>query len=672
MTVETVPQTSVDELAVNTIRTLAIDAVENANSGHPGAPMGLAPLGYVLWTRVMRHNPANPQWPDRDRFVLSNGHASMLQYALLHLCGYDLTLDDIRNFRQLGSRTPGHPEYGDTAGVEVTTGPLGQGFSNAVGFALAREMLAQRFNTAERKIVDHDVWMICSDGDLQEGISSEAASFGGNLGLGRLIAIYDDNHVQLDGPTAMAFDENVAERFDAYGWFVQELELEPGLDQIEQALRDAREVTDRPSLIVHRTHIGYGSPNKQDKSSSHGSPLGEDEVKLTKENLGWPTLEPFYIPDEAREAFAGVRERGAEAEAEWSQLFEAYARDDPERAQEFERMAQRRPPALPPLSEAPKREAGSDPIATRAASGEAINWLAASVPELIGGSADLSTSTSTDIKGSDLVARHSFGGRNIRFGVREHAMGAIVNGLVLSGFRAFSGTFLTFSDYMRTPIRLGALMDIPAIYLFTHDSILMGEDGPTHQPIEHLAALRAVPNLDVIRPADYRETFLAWHWVAGKASGPSVLVLTRQKLPVLDPAAIPDDAIERGAYVHRDPYSEADLILIGTGSELALCLDAADLLAEDGIRTRVVSMPSVDRFAAQPEDYRDSVLPPAITARLSVEAATPLGWRRWVGDRGDSVAMTTFGASAPGPLVAEHFGFTPANVAAKAKAVLER
>jgi transketolase len=670
VTIQAPPETAVDELAVNTIRTLAMDAVQKANSGHPGAPMGLAPLGYVLFTRVMRHNPANPKWPNRDRFVLSNGHACMLQYALLHLCGYDLTLDDIRSFRQWGSRCPGHPEYGLTPGVEVTTGPLGQGFANAVGFALAEALLAERFNREDHEIVDHETYVVCGDGDMEEGIASEAASLAGNLGLGKLTAIYDDNEIQIEGSTHLAFREKVASRFEAYGWSVHELPDEAGMGEIELALREAEGVDDRPSLIVLPTHIGYGSPHKQDTAAAHGEPLGEEEVHLTKEALGWPTQEAFFVPDQVRELFAPVRERGIEAEREWSERFEGYADDNPELAAEFGRITRREPPPLPPLSEAPRMAPDEGPIATRAASGKALNWLAPRVPELLGGAADLAPSTATNLEGEPSVTRHAFRGRNLHFGVREHAMGAIVNALAIEGLRAYGATFLTFSDYMRGSIRLAALMEVSSIFVFTHDSILMGEDGPTHQPIEQLAALRAMPNLEVIRPADYRETFLAWHWLLGRCTVPTALVLTRQKVPVLDPAAIPDDAIERGAYVHRDPDSAPDLLLIGTGSEVALCLQSADLLAADGIRARVVSMPSSERFAAQPADYRDSVLLPGISARLSVEAASPFGWARWVGRRGASVGIDRFGASAPGPVVGEHFGFTPEAVAARARELL--
>jgi transketolase len=662
---------SIDNLAVNTIRTLSIDAVEKANSGHPGAPMGLAPLGYVLYTRIMRHNPANPDWPNRDRFVLSNGHASMLQYSLLHLCGYDLSLDDLKSFRQWGSKCAGHPEYGLTPGVEVTTGPLGQGFANAVGFALAEAMYAERFNRTGHEIVDHHTYVVMGDGDMEEGIASEAASLAGNFGLGKLIAIYDDNEVQLSGPTAVSFSENVPERFVAYGWSVHQLHRESTLEEIELAIREAQGVTDKPSLISLPTHIGYGSPNKQDTSAAHGSPLGEEEVRLTKENLGWPTQEPFFVPEEVRELFAQVPRRGEELNAEWAQLYEEYAAENSELAAEFDRTRGRHAPKLPPVAEAPKFTPQDDPIATRAASGKALNWLAPQVPELLGGAADTGPSNATHLDDEPQVLRHEFRGRNLDFGVREHAMGAIINALTIEGMRAYGATFFCFSDYMRAAVRLAAVMEIPSIFVWTHDSFLLGEDGTTHQPVEQLASLRAMPVLEVIRPADVRETFLAWHWLLERCHVPTALVLSRQKLPVLDPSLVPDDAIDRGAYVHRDAEGgEAELILIGTGSEVSLCLEAADLLAADGIATRVVSMPCAERFSAQPQEYRDEVLPPEMTARVSVEAGSPLGWYRWVGEGGASVALDHFGASAPAAVLAEKYGFTPESVAARAREVL--
>jgi len=664
--------TELDELAIDTIRTLAMDAVQKANSGHPGTPMGLAPLGYVLYSQVMRHNPVNPHWPGRDRFVLSAGHACMLQYACLHLSGYDLTLDDIKQFRQWQSRTPGHPEYRHTAGVEVSTGPLGQGFANSVGFALAEAHLAATFNRPAHEIVDHHVFTICSDGDMEEGIASEAASLAGYLGLGKLIAIYDDNKITIEGSTDLAFHDDVGKRFESYGWSVHRLDINPPLERLEAALEEAKAVTDRPSMIVLPSHIGFGSPNKQDHASAHGSPLGDEEVKLTKEALGWPYEEPFTVPDEVYELFEGVKERGLAAEREWDERFEAYAAEHPDLADELTRITRHGAPTLPPLSAAPKFEPGEDPVATRSASGKALNWLAPEVPELIGGSADLAPSTSTNLDDYPSVRRHDFGGRNLHFGIREHAMGAIVNAMTIEGLRAYGATFLVFSDYMRGAIRLAAIMEIPSIFVFTHDSIGVGEDGPTHQPIEQVPALRAMPNLDVIRPADANETAQAWHWLLGGERNPTALALTRQKLPILDRAAIPDDAIERGAYVLRDPDGGGgpDVILIGTGSEVSLCLDAADLLAGDGTAVRVVSMPCMERFAKQEEAYRDEVLPPGVSARVSVEAAATFGWDRWIGEAGYAVGIDHFGASAPAADVFKGFSLTAEEVAGHARNVI--
>ncbi|MGI8727317.1 MAG: transketolase [Solirubrobacterales bacterium] len=664
-------ESELDSLAVNTIRTLAIDAVERANSGHPGTPMGLAPLGYVLYGRMMRHNPADPDWPNRDRFILSAGHACMLQYALLHLSGYDLSLDDLKSFRRLGSRCPGHPEYGVTPGVEISTGPLGQGFANGVGFALAEAIRAERYNREGHPVVDHRTFVVCGDGDMEEGISSEAASLAGNLGLGKLCAIYDDNKISIEGSTDIAFRERVGDRFRAYGWAVHELPAEADLGQIELSLQEADGVTDRPSLIVLPTHIGHGSPNKQDTGAAHGSPLGPEEVELTKEALDWPYPEPFTVPDEVREHFAEVKRRGAEAQEQWSRLFEEYAAENPEAAAELQRIARRHRPELPDRDELPRFSPADAPLATRAASGKALNWLAPRVPELIGGAADLAPSTATYLDRAGDIGHHHFDGRNLHFGVREHAMGAIINALAIEGMRAYGATFFVFSDYMRGAIRMAALMEIPSIFVFTHDSFWVGEDGPTHEPVEHLASLRAMPNLEVIRPADANETHLAWHWLLGSCDAPTALILTRQKLPSLQPDRIPADAIERGAYVYRDPdEGEPELILIGTGSELALCNEAADALTTEGVAARVVSMPSTSRFAAQEQSYRDRILPPHLGARLSVEAGSTLGWNRWVGDRGTSIGIDHFGASAPGPELAKRFGFTAERVAERARALL--
>jgi transketolase len=666
-----VPATAeLEQLAIDTIRVLSMDAVQKANSGHPGAPMGLAPLGYVLYTQVLRHDPADSHWPNRDRFVLSGGHGCALQYSLLHLCGYDLTLDDLKSFRQLGSRTPGHPEYGITDGIEATTGPLGQGIGNAVGFAIAETRLSEMFNRDGAEIVDWRTYFQCGDGDMQEGVASEAASLAGSLGLGKLIGVYDSNHIQIEGSTDLAFHEQVAERFEAYGWQIQTLGVESTPDDIRVALEQAGQVKDMPSLIVLRTHIAHGSPNKQDTAGAHGAPLGEDEVKLTKENLGFPSLDPFFVPDGVRELFAAVRERGAQLHAEWDARYRAWAEAHADLAGDFERLLTGGVPQALADASTPTRAAGSKPVATRSASGEALNWLKDLVPELLGGSADLAPSNETHLEGEGDYLRHQFDGRNLHFGVREHAMGAIVNGMTLCGLRAYGGTFLTFSDYMRGSIRLSALMEIPSLFVFTHDSIGLGEDGPTHQPIEQLAALRAMPNIEVIRPADVNESFQAWRWAVTRADQPSALVFTRQKLPVLDPERIPADAIERGAYVYADPDAEPDLLMIGTGSEVSLCIDAAALLAEDGIVARVVSMPSFERFAAQPADYRDAVLPPSLTARVSVEMGSSFGWDRWVGEQGVKIGIDSFGASGPIADLLAHFGFTPEAVAERVKSTL--
>ena len=665
-------RTTLDELCVNTIRTLSMDAVQKANSGHPGTPMALAPLAYVLYTRVMQHAPSKPDWPDRDRFVLSCGHASMLLYSTLYLTGYGLTLSDLKNFRQLGSPTAGHPEYGHAAGIETTTGPLGQGISTAVGMALAERMLAERFNRDGHEIVDHYTYVIASDGDLQEGVASEASSLAGHLGLGKLISFWDDNHISIEGDTALSFTEDVASRYEAYGWHVQNLGEDIGLDRIEEALANARDVTDRPSMIVVRTHIAPGSPNKQDTHGAHGAPLGDEEIKLTKEVYGYPSLEPFYVADEALEHFRACIERGDEAEAEWRERFEAYRGEFPAEAAEFERILSRE---LPDGWDAdvPTKTPDDGMIATRKASQDVIQWAAAQVPEMVGGSADLAPSTLTLIKGAESVERGSYGGRNLHFGIREHGMGAIVNGLTLHGLRAFGAGFFIFSDYMKASLRLAAIMRIPSTFVFTHDSIGVGEDGPTHQPIEQLAALRATPNINVVRPAGFNETALAWRFALSASETPTALALSRQGVPTWDPAGVPRDAIERGAYVLADAEGgEPDLILMGSGSEVHIANDARKLLAEEGVKVRLVSMPCLDRFAAQDQAYRDSVLPPSVKGRVAVEAASPLGWHRWVGDYGDVVAMEGFGASAPAGALYKHFGFTGENVAARARAVLER
>jgi transketolase len=672
MSTVTGQQQALDQLCVNTIRTLSMDAVQKASSGHPGTPMALAPVAYVLYTRVMRHNPADPDWPDRDRFVLSAGHASMLVYSMLYLCGYGLTLDDLKSFRQLGSPAAGHPEYGHAAGIEATTGPLGQGISTCVGLALGERMLAAGFNRDGHEVVGHHTFTIASDGDMQEGVQSEAASLAGHLGLGRLIAFYDDNHISIEGDTALSFSEDVGARYEAYGWHVQNLGEDIELDRIEAATRAAMEVEGRPSLIVVRTHIAPGSPNKQDTEAAHGSPLGEEEIRLTKEVYGWPPDEHFLVPDEALAHFRGCAERGEAWEAEWRERMDAYRREFPAEHAELTRRFEGRLPRGWD-AEVPRFGVEDGMVATRKSSHKAIQWAAANVPELVGGSADLAGSTLTLIEGAESVARGAYAGRNLHFGIREHGMGAIVNGLALHYWRAYGATFLIFSDYMKAAVRLAALMRVPSIFVYTHDSIGLGEDGPTHQPIEQLAMLRATPNLYVVRPADANEVALAWQFALAKTDAPTCLALSRQGVPTWNPAGVPRDAVRRGAYVMRESYKDPDpdLVLVATGSEVAVANGAADRLEADGIATRVVSMPCMDAFAEQDQEYRDSVIPPGVRARVAVEAAAPMPWHRWVGDAGDVVGMETFGASGPQKALYEHFGFTPENVAARARSVVE-
>jgi len=663
------PAATLDELCINTIRTLAMDAVQKANSGHPGTPMALAPVAYTLYTRVMRHNPANAAWPNRDRFVLSCGHASMLLYACLYLCGYGLELNDLKNFRQLGSPCAGHPEYGHAAGIEATTGPLGQGISTCVGLALAERMLAARYNRPGHGLIDHHTFTICSDGDLEEGISSEASSLAGHLGLGRLIAFYDDNHISIEGNTDVAFSEDVGSRYEAYGWHVQHLGENLAVAAIEEAAQAAMAVTDRPSLIICRTHIAEGSPNKQDTGEAHGSPLGEEEVRLTKEVYGWPTEPTFLVPEEALEHFRATIPVGEELEAEWETRRVAYAELYPQETSELDDVFARRVAKLP--RGLLKRFEPGEKIATRKASESVLQVAAGLAPSLVGGSADLAPSTLTLIADGGSVSRSDYSGRNFHFGIREHSMGAIVNGLTLTGFRAYGATFLVFSDYMKGAVRIAALSKLPSIFLYTHDSIGLGEDGPTHQPIEQLVALRATPNLNVVRPADANETALAWSFALTATSTPTVMALSRQGLPVLDPDAIPEDAIERGGYVLRDSEGEPAVVLIGTGSEVSLCLEAADQLGADGVAVRVVSMPCVDRFAELSAADQAAVLGPAGTARIAVEAASPIGWDRFTGERGAMIGMRSFGASAPAADVYRHFGITADAVVAKAQELLQ-
>ncbi len=667
---ETATAQNLDQLCVNTIRTLSMDAVQKANSGHPGAPMGLAPLAYVLYTRVMRHNPSDADWPNRDRFVLSAGHASMLLYSMLYLTGYPMTLDDLKNFRQVGSPTAGHPERKYSPGIEATTGPLGQGIATAVGMALGERMLAAQFNAPGLEIVDHHTFTIVSDGDMQEGVASEASSLAGHLGLGKLIAFYDDNKIQLASPVDLVMSEDVGKRYEAYGWHVLDVGENDDPQALEAATREAMEVEDRPSLVIVQTHIGAGSPNKQDTTKAHGSPLGEDEVRLTKEAYGWDPDQHFYVPDDALAHFRECCERGAELQEEWNELFERYREEHPEKAALFEALNRGEMPegfdeGLPRFDADPKG------MATRAASGKVIQWAAKQVPHLVGGSADLASSNNTNIDGGGDVTPGDFSGRNLHFGVREHGMGAIVNGLGLEGLRAYGGTFLTFSDYMRGAVRLAALMKLPSIWIWTHDSIGLGEDGPTHQPIEQLCALRAIPRLNVLRPADANETALCWRFALRQTEAPSAFALSRQNLPVLDPDSVPDDAIERGAYVLRDAGDgNPDLILIGTGSEVSLCLEAAEKL--DDLAVRVVSMPCMDTFTEQDDEYRDSVLPPAVRARVAVEAASPMGWDKWIGPDGAFLGMTTFGESGPAPDVYAHFGITAEAAADLGRSIVGR
>jgi transketolase len=659
----------VDQLAINTIRFLAVDMVEAARSGHPGAPMGQAPLAYLLWTRFLRFAPQAPDWPNRDRFVLSCGHASALLYALLHLAGYDLPLAELRRFRQLGSKTPGHPEHGLTPGVETTTGPLGQGFGNAVGMAVAERLLASRFNRPEFPLFDHCVWVVASDGDLMEGVASEAASLAGHLRLGKVKVFYDDNRITIDGSTALAFSEDVGRRFEAYGWHVQRVDDGNDLGALGAAIAAAAAETSRPTLTLVRTHIGYGAPHKQDTAKAHGEPLGPEETAAAKRNLGWPTEPPFLVPEEALAPFRAAAGRGQAQEAEWRRLLEDYAAAHPEAAAELGRRWAGELPAGWD-AELPAFAPADGPLATRQASGKVLSVLTPRLPELVGGSADLTPSNNTFVAGEGTFAAGEPGGRYFHFGVREHAMGAALNGMALSGLlRPYGGTFLIFSDYMRPAIRLAALMGLPTLYVFTHDSIFLGEDGPTHQPISQLLSLRSIPNLTVIRPADAVETVEAWRLALARRRGPTALVLTRQKLPVLaETAGRAREGVGRGAYALADPPAgEPAALLLASGSEVALCLEAHRALAAEGIRTRVVSFPSWQLFDAQDAAYRDAVLPPSVPRRLAVEAAVPLGWHKYVGIAGDVLAQETFGASAPYQDLARHFGFTAEAVAERVR-----
>ncbi len=662
----------IDRLAIDTLRFLAVDMVEAARSGHPGAPMGQAPMAYVLWTRFLRFAPGDPGWPGRDRFVLSCGHASALLYGLLHLSGYDLPLEELRNFRQLGSRTPGHPEHGLTPGVETTTGPLGQGFGNAVGMAIAERQLAARFNRPGFELFDYRTWVFASDGDLMEGVASEASSLAGHLRLGRLNVLYDDNEISIDGPTSLAFSEDVEARYRAYGWHVQRVEDGNDLAALEAAMAAARDETGRPSLIAVHTHIGYGAPTKQDTAKAHGEPLGTEEAAAAKRNLGWPLEPAFHVPREARDVFRAAGERGAAEAAGWRRLRGRWAEAHPEAGAELARRLAGELPAG--WSEALPAFAPTDgPLATRKASGRVLAALRDRLPELTGGSADLTGSNNTYLEGEGDFTAATPAGRNFYFGVREHAMGSLMNGMALSGLvRPYGGTFLIFSDYMRPAIRLAALMELPVVYVFTHDSIFLGEDGPTHQPVSQLLALRAIPGLTVIRPADANETAAAWRVALENRAGPTALALTRQKLPVLAATAERAAAgVPRGGYVLADPPAgEPRIALIATGSEVVLALDVQRALAAEDVPARVVSLPSWELFDAQDEAYRRSVLPPELGARLAIEAATQLGWERYVGPRGAVLGVERFGASAPYQALAKAYGFTVENALERARELL--
>ena len=681
--------TKMDELCINTIRMLSVDMVQQANSGHPGMPMGAAPMAYVLWTKFLRHNPNNPKWLDRDRFVLSAGHGSTLLYSLLHLTGYDLSIEELKRFRQWGSKTPGHPEYKDTPGVECTTGPLGQGFGNGVGMAIAERFLAAKFNRPDYEIVDHYNYAIVSDGDLMEGVASEAASLAGHLKLGKLIYLYDNNHITLAGEIRLNFTEDVCKRFEAYGWHVQSIEDGSDIEAISKAITTAQNETSRPSLISVRTHIGYGSPHKQDTFEAHGSPLGPEEVIATKKNLGWPIEPTFYIPDEALTHFRKAIHKGVQLEAEWAANLESYGNTYPELRSEWDRWVNsilpdhwdKDIPVFPPDVKG---------LATRSAGGQVMNVIASHIPSLVGGSADLNPSTNTALKvkgnfqnpgSGDKTIQGSisgpwgYDGANIHFGVREHAMGSILNGIALhGGLIPFGSTFLIFSDYMRPSIRLAALMKLHVIYIFTHDSIALGEDGPTHQPVEQLASLRAIPGLTVIRPADANETAEAWKMAIEHKGGPVAIILTRQNVPVIDRSKFnPATGLRKGAYVLADSTSKKpEIILIATGSEVHLAIDVYEKLKAEGVQARVVNMPSWELFEQQPETYRNKILLPEVTRRISIEAGSTQGWHRYVGLEGEAIGIDHFGASAPMKILLREFGFTSENILNRVRSLLTR
>ena len=660
----------IEQLGINTVRILAADAVQKANSGHPGTPMGLAPIGHVLWAESMSYNPRNPEWANRDRFILSCGHACMLQYSFLYLTGYPITLDDIKKFRQLNSKTAGHPEYGLIPGIEVTTGPLGQGFANGVGFAIAQKYLAARYNKPGFDIFNYKIYTICSDGDMMEGISSEAASIAGHLQLGNMIYLYDDNHISIEGNTDLTFDEDVAQRFEAYNWHVQLLADGNDLAALSAAIKNAQKETHRPSLIKVRTHIGYGSPNKQDTAGAHGAPLGEAEVKLVKENFGFDPDKHFVVPDEVLNYYRAAGRRGIDGEKDWNELYKKYKEKYTELANEYELLSSGKLP-VGWKENLPVFKAGAE-MATRKASGKVLNAIAAYLPNLIGGSADLAPSTDTDLTNYQSFSATNHEGRNFHFGIREHAMGAILNGLALSKYIIpYGATFLVFSDYMRPPIRLAAIMKIKAVYVFTHDSIALGEDGTTHQPVEQLIGLRSVPNLTVIRPADANETAQAWRVAIEHSGGPVALVLTRQGIPVIDQEKYTKAfELEKGAYILSEPATLPDIILIGTGSEVQLLLAAQQKLTEQNIAARVVSMPSWELFEKQDKAYKEKVFPASLRKRLAVEAGSTLGWHKYVTDEGEVIGIDKFGESAPGEEVMKEYGFTVENILEKAKGLL--
>ena len=660
-------QETLEQLCINTVRTLSMDAVQKANSGHPGTPMALAPLAFVLWDRFLRFNPRDPHWAGRDRFILSNGHASMLLYSMLFLTGFDLTLDDLKNFRQWGSKTPGHPEYGLTAGVETTTGPLGQGVGNSVGFAIAQRWFAAQFNRDGHNVFDYRIYAVCGDGDLMEGVSNEAASVAGHLGLSNLIWFYDNNHITIEGNTSLAFSDDVATRFQGWHWNVLHVADVNNLEEVDRAIRTAQTETERPTLVIVNSHIGWGSPHKQDTAEAHGEALGVEEVRLTKINYGWPPDAQFLVPEEAKSYMGKAVERGAQWEREWNEKYAAWAKAFPDLGKEWELIAKRELPEGWD-KDIPVFPADAKGMATRESNGKVLNAVAKNVPWLIGGAADLAPSTKTLLKDGGSFERGEYDGRNFHFGIREHAMGAIVNGMSLSGIRAFGATFFIFSDYMRPTVRLAALMDLPVIFIYTHDSIGLGEDGPTHQPIEQMMSLRAVPRLLTFRPGDANEVAEVCRYIMTLKHEPALLALSRQAMPTLDRTKYTSaSGTAKGAYVLADSGGTPEVILIGTGSELQLCVGAYERLTAEGVKARVVSMPSWELFEKQSPEYRAEVLPPGVHARVAVEAGTTFGWSKYVGDAGEVVGHDDFGASAPIKELMTHFGFTVENVIAKAR-----